>query len=108
MENGITGAIFVPYKSHGFRLEFERYHISDQIEKLHITGEINIDVQSDRPYLKANNKRKSVEWKVISDIKQGMFSNSGSSFLVDLFQQLEWTLDAMDFPRGPKFQKKSW
>lgn len=90
-----------------YKLKFERYYLSDQIERIKVFGKTSeLLLQSDRPEIKANNKRRAIKWKIISELNQGIFKNT--DFLNTLFNNLEYALDRIDFPRQPWIHPKNY
>lgn len=50
-----------------YTLKVERFYVSDQIERYRITGgNRSIELQTNRPYLKARGRKKHYTWKLIS------------------------------------------
>ena len=68
----ITASGKIQFSAEGrlFNLAFERFHLSDQIERIRVYGKTSkMELQSDRPFLRINNARKAVKWQIISDTK---------------------------------------
>lgn len=98
MENNISGKIQIQVDKTKYNLNFERYYLSDQIERIRVFGKSReILLQSDRPFLKRDRKRKAVNWKIISKINPDIFKNA---VLVNtLLINLEDELEKIDFPK---------
>ncbi|UEG50867.1 hypothetical protein LK994_05185 [Ferruginibacter lapsinanis] len=106
MENGITGKLDFSVGSKRFKLSFERYYLSEQIERIRVSGkEKTMELQSNRPEIKLNNKRKAVNWKIISQLNPEIYKHP--LFITELTIVLEYTLDEIDFPKRPYINPKN-
>jgi hypothetical protein len=100
MENGITGELFFRVDNTRYTLHFERYYISNQIERIKVFGKkTEMRLQCDRPEIKLNNKKRAIKWKIISELTQELFKNA--VFVNTLLLNLENELDRIDFPKEP-------
>ena len=107
-----TGELKFRSDSALYKLNFERYYRSDQIEKIKVFGkEKEIHLQSDRPTINNQKKKRAPKWKILGDVKPEIYSQS--PFLAQLIYVLESILDEIDNGKGPSYQeylknKKSW
>lgn len=98
MENDIRGTLIFDAEKKTFELQFHRYYLSDQIERVRISGSTReIELESNRPWMKRNNKKGQALWKVISKYRLEMFHHP--EFFAALSACLNWNLDKIDFPR---------
>lgn len=89
-----------------YRLSFQRIYCSLQIERIRIYGKNSeMIVQSDRPDIHINNRRKEVNWKIISEQKPALFEHP--AFIIDMLVQLEFVLNKLDFPKAPYINPKN-
>ncbi|MFT3679410.1 MAG: hypothetical protein QM791_04005 [Ferruginibacter sp.] len=111
MENEITGVLRFEVESQKYELNYQRYYLSNQIEKIKVYGKAKeIHMQSDRPEIRLNNKKRTPKWKIISAINPEMYVHS--KFYAMLEYVLENTLEHIDFPKPSHLEyiknKKSW
>ena len=98
----LTGTIKFTHGLTIYTLNFERYYHSDQIERIRVFGrERELLLQSDRPDIKGNNRRKAVKWKIISDARPEMFKNA--VFINMIFLTLEYELNNIEYPKAARF-----
>lgn len=89
-----------------YRLKFERYYLSEQIERIKVYGKkTEILLQSDRPAIRNNKKRSAIKWKIISEIKPEIFKNA--VLINTIFINLENELDKIDYPKAPTTHRKN-
>lgn len=90
-----TGNISINNDGVLVKLQFERYYLSDQIERIRVYGkEKEIKIQSDRPFIRANNFKKAVKWQIISAPTKDMFKFP--VFINSIFITLQQILDKED------------
>ena len=100
MQQDAKGKLFFCFDQKKYNLNFQRYYLSNQIERIKVYGKKSeLLLQSDRPEIKNNNKRKSTNWKIISTLNPEIFNNS--IFINILLHYLEDELNRIDFPKQP-------
>lgn len=98
MNDNIKGELNFSVGKAGYNLKFERYYLSEQIERIKVYGkEKELLLQCDRPEIKLNNKRRAVKWKIISQLNPEIYKYP--LFIATLTIELEHALDKIDFPR---------
>jgi hypothetical protein len=105
----------IKFRSGGvlYTLNYVRYYLSENIEKIKVYGkEKEIHLQSNRPELSRKKNKRAAQWKIISGITPELYNNS--PFVAQLLYVIETVLEEIDNPKsGKTYQeylrdKKSW
>lgn len=106
MDNGITGKLKFQVDRTTYTLSFERYYLSDQIEKVKVFGkEREIHFRTDRPEIRNNNRKRAAKFKIIEGASIELVKYP--AFINALIFQLETMLDHIDFPQPPQTHRKN-
>lgn len=93
--------IYVEVKEKTFHMEVYHIYQGDSIEKFKVKGGKRfIVLQSNRPYLKAHNKRENIDWKLIEGDLSNASSKEAKQALSKIIEAVEYYIKDQPIPLG--------
>ena len=93
--------IYVKVKRRTFHMEVYHIYQGDSIEKFKIKGgQRYIILQSNRPYLKARNKRENIDWKLIEGDISNADAKEAKEALSKIIEAVEHYIKDQPIPPG--------
>lgn len=99
--------IYVTVKGKTFRMEVYHIYQGDAIEKFKVKGgQRHIILQSNRPYLKRNERRENIDWKLIEGDLSEANPKEASEALLKIIEAIEYYIKDQPVPLGLYLRSK--